>query len=81
MNQSAPQPPQSLPERLSAWLHQRWALWLLCITVFFVYDLVLDVAAGEIDWHLYVEAIVFLICAVVLVAEWRRSVRLGKHLP
>ena len=80
MNESALQPPQSLPERLSAWLHQRWALWLLCITVFFVYDLVLDVAAGEIDWHLFVEAIVFLICAVVLVAEWRRSVRLGKHL-
>lgn len=74
------QPQQSLPERLSAWLHQRWALWLFCISVFFVYDLVLDVAAGEVDWHLVVEAIVFLICAVVLFAEWRRSIRLGSHL-
>ncbi|HEY5761951.1 MAG TPA: hypothetical protein VIS73_01960 [Rhodocyclaceae bacterium] len=83
MNDNAPlalHPQQSLPERLSAWLHQRWALWLFCITVFFVYDLVLDVVAGELDWHIIVEAIVFLICAVVLFTEWRRSVRLGQHL-
>lgn len=68
------------PERLSAWLHQRWPVWLFLISVFFVYDLVLDIAAGEVDGHLLVEAIVFLICAVVLVAEWRRSSRLGIHL-
>ena len=67
-------------ERLSAWLHQRWPVWLFLISVFFVYDLVLDIAAGEVDAHLLVEGIVFLICAVVLVAEWRRSSRLGIHL-
>jgi DNA-binding CsgD family transcriptional regulator len=67
-------------ERLSAWLHQRWPVWLFLITVFFVYDLVLDILAGEVDAHLLVEAIVFIICAVVLVAEWRRNSRLGMHL-
>lgn len=71
---------RSLPERISSWLHQRWAAWLFCITLFFVYDLILDVVLGEIDIHLVVEAIVFLICAVVLVAEWRRNLHLGTRL-
>lgn len=68
------------PERLSSWLHQRWPVWLFLISVFFVYDLILDIAAGEVDAHLVVEGIVFLVCAVVLVAEWRRNSRLGIHL-
>lgn len=80
---AAPAPPPTLarlPERLSAWLHQRWAIWLLSISLFFVYDLILDIAAGEVDFHLAVEAIVFLICTVVLIAEWRRNRRLGSDL-
>lgn len=67
-------------ERCSQWLHGRAQWWLVAITLFFVYDIVLDISAGEIDSHLVVEAVIFIVCTVVLIAEWRRSSRLSGRL-
>lgn len=67
-------------EHLSNWLHQRSQWWLLAVIFFFLYDIALDISAGEVDTHLLVEALIFLICTGVLFVEWRRSKRLSTHL-
>lgn len=67
-------------ERCSHWLHGRAQWWLIAISLFFIYDIILDIRAGEIDYHLLVEVPIFVVCTIVLVAEWRRSVRLKGHL-
>ena len=67
-------------ERCSHWLHGRAQWWLIAISLFFIYDIALDIGAGEIDYHLLVEIPIFVVCTIVLVAEWRRSSRLSGHL-
>lgn len=72
--------PSNWMERWSHWLQSRSQWWLIAITLFFVYDIILDVSLGEVDSHLIVEAVIFVVCTVVLVAEWRRSLRLSGRL-
>jgi DNA-binding CsgD family transcriptional regulator len=67
-------------ERISAWLQQRVTWWLGAISSFFVYDIVRDISAGELDAHVLVEAVIFAICTVLLVAELRRNRHLHGRL-
>ena len=67
-------------ERLSEWLQQR-VTWLLgAISSFFIYDIVRDISGGEFDAHVLIEAVIFAICTVLLVAELRRNRRLHGRL-
>jgi DNA-binding CsgD family transcriptional regulator len=67
-------------ERISAWLQRRVTWWLGAISCFFVYDIVRDISGGEFDAHVLVEAVIFAICTVLLVAELRRNKRLHGRL-
>jgi DNA-binding CsgD family transcriptional regulator len=67
-------------EKWSTWVQRRVAWWLGAIALFFVYDIVRDVNAGEIDAHTFVEALVFAICTALIVAELRRNRRLRGRL-
>ena len=54
--------------------------WLAAIALFFVYDIVRDVRAGEIDLHTLIEGIIFAISTVLLFMELRRNRLLGGWL-
>jgi DNA-binding CsgD family transcriptional regulator len=67
-------------ERGAGWLRQRTAWWLGAISLFFVYDIALDMQLGELDAHLAVEAAIFVVCVVVLFLELRRNLQLSGRL-
>jgi DNA-binding CsgD family transcriptional regulator len=67
-------------ERGAGWLRQRTAWWLGAISLFFVYDIALDVHLGEWDAHVTVEALIFVACVVVLFLELRRNLQLSGRL-
>jgi DNA-binding CsgD family transcriptional regulator len=64
----------------SEWLQRRVTWWLGAISSFFVYDIMRDIGGGEIDAHVLIEAVIFAICTVLLVAELRRNRRLRGRL-
>lgn len=67
-------------ERLTHWLQRRVTWWLGAICSFFVYDIARDVIDGDVDIHVLVEAVIFIVCTIVLVAELRRNRRLRGRL-
>jgi DNA-binding CsgD family transcriptional regulator len=67
-------------ERGVGWLRQRTAWLLGGISLFFIYDIALDVHMGEWDAHVLVEAVIFVVCVVVLFLELRRNLHLTGRL-
>jgi DNA-binding CsgD family transcriptional regulator len=67
-------------ERGAGWLRERTAWWLGAISLFFVYDIALDLHLGELDAHVMVEAVIFVVCVVVLFLELRRNLHLSGRL-
>ena len=67
-------------EQGAGWLRERTAWWLGAISLFFVYDIALDMRLGELDAHLVVEAAIFIACVIVLFLELRRNLQLSGWL-